>query len=179
MHEEAIYHFNKTRKQRSRTYISMGTFSLVYIAAMLTFEHLEGVSIPEPMRTICLWSFSVSSVLLFSIAYWHRRNPASFEAKVTNERLIVSYPNSEQWSFDVALNDIKRFENRETLSHAGTGIGKQGVLLKNGTFHHISMNYDLNLNTLHKEVQKIRPDIPFPKRVNRKVEGFLAKDFDE
>ncbi len=179
MHEETVYHFRKTRKQSSYKYIYMGTFSLVYIAAMFSFEHLKGVSIPEPLRTICLWAFSASSVLLFLIAHWHRRNPASFEAKVTSERLIVSYPDSEQWSFEVALNDIKRFEHRETLSHAGPGIGDHGVLLKNGKFHHISMNYDLNLNTLHKEIQKIRPDVPFPKKVNRKVEGFLSKDYEQ
>lgn len=179
MQEEAVYHFRKTRKQRANTFISMGIVFLVYIAGMFSYEHWKGVSIPESTRTVCLWAFSVSSVVLFFIAYWHRRNPALFEVKVTNERLIVNYPDSEQWSFDVALNDIKRFEHRATLSHAGRGIGNHGVLLKDGRFHHISMNYDLNLKTLHKEIQKIRPEIPFPKRVNKQVEGFLSRDFDD
>ncbi|GAA6143439.1 hypothetical protein [Hydrogenophaga sp. 5NK40-0174] len=36
------------------------------------------------------------------------------------------------WSFDVRVADILRFEDRNTLSLVGKGIGRHGILLHDG-----------------------------------------------
>ena len=101
----------------------------------------------------------------------------------------MDYPGSAQWSFDVDINDIKRFEHRNTLSHAGKGIPKVGILMNDGTFHQISLNYfngtgkwsDLidggAVGDMCRAIQQIRPEVNYSKKTNMRVEGLLERDY--
>ncbi len=175
---QTLFHFKKTRKQRSRLFINMALMCWFYIGILFGYEYVSQTRIDEPTRQIVLWVFFVSSIILLYIAWWHRRHPATYEARVTNDRVIVNYPGSTSWSFSVLISDIKRFESRKSLSHAGKGIAQHGVLLNDGTFHHISMNYGVSIGDIYKAVQSVRPEVPFPARVNKRVEGPLAKEYD-
>lgn len=175
---ETLFHFKKTRKQRAWLFINMALMCWLYIGILFGYEYVEQTRVAEPTRQIVLWVFFIASLLLSYIAWWHRRHPATYEAIVTTDRMKVRYPGSDSWSFDIAINDIKRFEVRRSLSHAGQGIQQHGVLLKDGSFHHVSMNYGVSLGKIHKAVQKVRPEVPFPTKVNQRVEGPLSKDYD-
>ncbi|EDM29119.1 hypothetical protein LNTAR_14922 [Lentisphaera araneosa HTCC2155] len=176
---EVIYHYKKDRKQRSKLFINMGAACWLYIAGLYGYEHFAKTSVPENLRSIWIISFSLVSLILFYIAYWHRTHPATYEAIITTERFTVHYPGSEQWSFDVKIPYIKRFEHRNTLSHAGEGIGQSGILLNDGSFHQISINYGNNLKKMHKAVQSLKDDVTFSNKVNKKVSGPLSKDYDK
>lgn len=176
---EKIFHYQKSRKKHSRTFINMGVMSLLYISGIYGYEHFQGQIIDDNTKNICIISFSIASIILFYIAWWLRTHPAEYEAIITHERFIIRYPESAQWSFDIKIADIKRFEHRNTLNHAGRGIGKSGVLMNDGRFYQISMNYGGNINKMFKAVKSIKPDVTFPKRVNLKISGPLSKDFDE
>jgi hypothetical protein len=146
--DEFIYHYKKNRQQQSRLFIRMGIACWVYIAGLYGYEIILDKTVPDDLRLIWLGAFSVSSVILFYVAWWHIKNPATYEATISNDRFIVSYPSVAGWSFDIKISDIKRFENRLTLSHAGVGIMQHGVLLKDGSFHHIPMNYGTSINKM-------------------------------
>lgn len=176
--KDVIYEFVKTRQQRSHLFINMAIACLVYIAGLVLYVRFGSVEIPKSFRLIAYFAFSVASLVLFYIAYWHRKHPAIYRALVTKERLIVEYPQSEQWSFNIAIDDIERFESRQSLSHAGSDVMQTGVLLVDGNFYSIPVNYGLNLGTLYKAIKTIRPEVEFPTKVNKRVEGFLAKDYD-
>ena len=175
---EAIFHFKKSRKQQSKIFINMGVACLVYIIGLYGYEHFLNKTVSENFRNIYIAAFSISSAILFYIAWWLRTHPASYEATITTDRFIVNYPGSTKWSFDVKVSDIKRFEHRNTLSHAGKGIGASGILLNDGTFHEICMNYGNNINKMYEAVKSINPNVTFPKTVNKKVSGPLSKDYD-
>ncbi len=179
MQADAIYYYQKSRKQRSITFINMAVACLVYIAGLYAYEYYTDKPVSENFKLIYISAFSISSIILFYVAWWHRKNPATYEAIITTDRFFVHYPGSQQWSFDIKVADIKRFENRNTLSHAGRGIGESGVVLKDGRFYEICMNYGSNINEMYAAVKTVRPDITFPKRVNKKVEGLLSKDYDD
>ncbi|WP_036192131.1 hypothetical protein [Marinobacterium lacunae] len=179
MDSEIIYHFKKNRKQLSLTYIRMGIACWVYMAGLYGYEYFFETTVSQKFQLYWNIVFFIASVVLFYVAWWHRTHPATFEAKITKDRFMVSYPEVPEWSFDVKIADIKRFEKRNTLSHAGKGIIKHGILLKDGTFHHISMNYGNSINKMHKVIQSIAPEITFPKKVNMKVFGPIAKDYVE
>ncbi|WP_462159115.1 hypothetical protein [Pseudoalteromonas sp. GB56] len=172
-----VYYYGKTRAQRALKFIAMATVSLLYIVILFGYEHYTGEQLPQDFRSECIWAFCISALVFFFVALWHIKHPAKFEAILTPQRLIVRYPSQDTWSFNVAVADIKRFEHRQSLSHAGKSIGQQGIVLIDGTFHHISMNYDLNINELFKHVRKIKADITYPKKVNTRVEGLLERDY--
>ncbi len=174
-----VYHYKKNRKQQSLTYIRMGIACWVYIAGLYGYEFYFDETVETQFRLIWVAVFSIASAILFYIAWWHRIHPATYEAIITRERFIIDYPGSSEWSFDIKISDIKRFEHRNTLSHAGRGIGQHGVLLKDGTFHDICMNYGSSINKMYKAIHTIDPNITFPKKVNKKISGFLVKDYDD
>lgn len=174
-----VFYFGKTRKQRAMKFVYMALMCWFYIGLAFANEKYKWVEVPAPTLNIANICFSVVSAILLYIAWWHKRHPAKYEAILTQSRLIIRYPGSDLWSFDVAVKDIKRFENRQTLSHAGRGIPDQGVLLNDGTFHVITLNYDLSISDLHKAVRRLRPDVTYSKLVNKNVEGFLSKDYDK
>ena len=176
--QELIYHYKKNRKQRSWLFINMGLACLFYIIVILTYDKFSSRELPESLLPISIIGFSIASGILFYIAWWHRTHPATYEATIDHDRFIISYPGSNQWSFDVKIADIKRFESRNTLSHAGEGIGQTGILLHDGTFHEISMNYGNSLNDIYKAIKSINPNVEFPTKVNQKVSGILEKDYD-
>lgn len=175
---ETIYYYKRDRKQRSRVFINMGISCLVYIAGLYGYESYSGNQVSEQIRTIYISAFSIASVILFYIALWHRKHPAVYEAFITTERFVVRYPESSMWSFDIKVADIKRFEHRNTLSAAGSGIGKTGVLLNDGSFHEISMNYGNSIKEMHQAIKTINPKITFPHSVNQKISGPISKDYD-
>jgi len=178
MKTDAIYYYKRDRKQRSQIFINMAVASLAYIAGLYGYEYFLDKSVAESFKNIYITVFSVSSCILFYIAWWHRTHPATYEAVITTHRFIIDYPESAMWSFDIKISDIKRFENRNTLSHAGKGIVKTGVLLNDGNFFEISMNYGNNINKMYKAVKSINPSIEFPKKVNTKISGLVVKDYD-
>lgn len=114
---------------------------------------------------------------LFLIAIWSIKNPATYEATITYERFIIKYPGSETWSFDVAIKDIKRIEHRQTHSHDGKGIAQSGILLNDGTLHQISINYQNDINKMHKAAQSIHPAVNFSSKDNTKFMELINKDY--
>lgn len=187
-----LYHVERTRKQVSRVLFNMGIGCWVYIVGFYIYDNYSNTpTFLGDDGHIVISAFVGASIILFAFAIWHLRNPATYSVTVTSERFIIHYPGSKKWSFDVAIADIKRFEHRNTLSHAGQGHPEVGVLLKNGKFHHISLNYfngtgkfsDLitggPVGEMHRAVQQINPDITYPKAMNTKVEGFLKRDYSD
>ena len=143
-----IYHYKKSRKQQAKLFIRMGLFCWVYVAALFVYEAYAEQAVPDDLRLAVLIAFPVASVILLLVAWWLMAHPADYEAIITRERFEIRYPGSENWSFSVDVRDIKRFENRQTLSHAGPGIMQHGILLKDGRFFHISMNYGNNIRKM-------------------------------
>ncbi len=179
MKSDVIYYYKKDRKQQSKIFINMGVACIVYIAGLYGYENVLNKSVAEDFKFVYILIFTISSVILFCIAWWHRVHPGTYEAVITKDSFIVRYPGSEMWSFEIKISEIERFEHRNTLSHAGKGIAKSGVLLKDGSFHEICMNYGGNINKMYSAVKKVRAEVTFPKKVNMKVQGPLAKDYDE
>ena len=157
----------------------MGIACLVYIAGLYGYEYFLDESVSESLRSIYIIVFSISSVIMFYVAWWQRTHPATYEAVITTDRFVVSYPGSPMWSFDIKVSDIKRFEHRNTLSHAGKGIGESGVLLNDGNFHEICMNYGNNINEMYAAINSINPNVTFPKNLNKKVFGPITKGYDK
>jgi len=178
MEDDVIYHYKNNRKQQSKTFIRMGVVCWIYLAGLYGYEHFFNEIVSDQFRSTLIGTFSTSSVIMFYVAWWHISHPATYQATITKDRFIVDYPAVADWSFDIKVADIKRFENRNTHSHAGEGIMQHGVLLKDGSFHHISMNYGNNINKMHKIIKSINPDIHFPKKVNVKAFGLFPKDYD-
>ncbi|MBU2952998.1 hypothetical protein [Marinobacter sp. F3R08] len=157
----------------------MALFCWVYVAALFVYEKFGAQPVPEGLYLAVVTAFPLASVILFLIGRWHLRNPATYRAIITDKQFMVEYPGSEQWSFCVNVGDIKRFENRQTLSHAGRGIPQHGILMKDGSFHHITMNYGNNIRKMYKAVKQVNPEVTFPYRVNQKARGLgLDKDYD-
>jgi hypothetical protein len=156
----------------------MGIACWVYIAGLFLYEFFSGNAVSVNVKTYYILGFTLASLILFYIAWWHRKNPATYEATITTERFIVDYPSYPEWCFDVNIFNIKRFEYRQTLGHTGRGNSQQGVLMNDGSFHNISVNYGNNLNHMYKAVRQTNPEVVFPNSVNTKVLGFLKKDYD-
>lgn len=188
--EKILYDIKRTRKQLSRLFIRMGAMCWVYILGFYVYDRYTGDhALLVGDSLIVVSSFAIASLLLFLVAYWHIRNPATYHALITSRRFTVSYPGSKQWSFDVALDDIKRFEHRNTLSHAGKGIPQVGILMNDGTFHQISLNYfngsgrwrDLldggPVGDMHRAIQQVRPEVKYPKATNVRVDGPIQRDY--
>ena len=51
--------------------------------------------------------------------------------------------------------------------------------MKDGCFHHISMNYGDNIRDMYNAVKAVNPDVVFPYKVNTKAQGLgINKDYD-
>ena len=178
MESKPVYHFRKTRKQQSRLYFRMAVMCWVYIIGLFAYEAYYDTTVQEDFRMATLWGLSIASAVLALIGFWHRRNPDYFEVLITPQTLTVRYPGSESWSFECRIEDIKRFEHRRAHSHAGKSPLESGVLLNDGCFHHISMNYGNSLNDIYKAVKSVKADIEFPSAVNTKFSGLgLDRDY--
>jgi len=180
MTDQVLYFFSKTRKQRSKLYIRMGLFCWVYVIGLLLYEEFGDKPVPDDLHLAMVIAFPVASAILFLVAWWHIRNPATYRAMITPERFTIEYPNSESWSFDVNVADIKRFEYRQTLSHAGKGIMNHGILMKDGSVHNSSRNYGNHINEMYEAVKSVSPEVTFPSRVNKRVQGLgLDRDYEK
>lgn len=164
MPSDVIYHYKKDRKKQSLLYIRMAVACLLYIAGLYGYEWLMDDLVSTEFKLQWILIFLLASLVLFAVAWWHRRNPATYEATITRERFVVDYPSYPDWSFDISIADIERFEYRQSIGQAGRGVLQHGVLLKNGDFHHISMNYGNSLNKMYKAIQSINPEITFPSK---------------
>ncbi len=173
-----LYQYSKSPKKQAIVYINMGVMCWVYVLGFYLYQIKHSPSTPESLSTIFYTVFPLASLILFLIARYHFKHPGVYSATITKDYFTVIYPDSKQWSFKVKTPEIKRFEHRQTLSHAGKGIGKSGVLLKDGSFHEICLNYGPNMNKMYRAVKSIYPEVMFPKTVNKKVSGFLEKDYD-
>ncbi|RDH80676.1 MAG: hypothetical protein DIZ80_16740 [endosymbiont of Galathealinum brachiosum] len=171
MTDDIIYQYTKSRKQQSKLYIRMGVFCWVYVAGLYAYEFYSGQTVQEDFRLAILIAFPVSSLLLFLVAWWHVSHSAIYEAIITREKFTVNYPDHSPWSFNVNVQDIKRFENRQELSHAGKGIMQHGILLKDGRFFHISMNYGNSIKDMYKAIKSINKEVTFSSKVNKKAHG--------
>ncbi|RHW75513.1 hypothetical protein [Colwellia sp. RSH04] len=159
MKTDVVYYYKKDRKQQSKIFINMGVACIAYIAGLYGYEDFFNKTVAEDFKFYYILIFTISSVILFYIAWWHRVHPGTYEALITKDRFIVRYPESEMWSFEVKVSDIERFEHRNTLSHAGKGIAKSGVLLKDGSFHEVCMNYGGNINKMYSAVKTIKNEV--------------------
>ena len=169
MRNTDLYHYRMDRKKRSTLFVRMALACLAYVAGLYAYELFSGKIVAENFRSIYIYSLSLTSLVLFYIAWWHLKNPATYEAIITEHRFIVRYPESSQWSFDVRISDIEKFEHRQLHSSAGKGLAECGIVMKNGEFHEIVMNYGNRVNKMHAAIKKIDPDIAFSKKVNRSV----------
>ena len=165
MPEEYLYYFRKTRKQRSALFIRMGLFSSGYIAALYLVKFHTDFELPDNAYYIMVISFALAAILLFCIAGWHIKNPANYEAYITSQEFSVSYPEASSWSFKVRITDIERIEHRQSHSSGGKSIVSTGLVMKNGDFHQISMNYGNSINKMFKVLKSVRPEITFPKKI--------------
>ena len=175
MPEKYLYYFKKTRKQRSSLLIRMGVVSLGYIAALYLVEQYTDFNIPEDVHRIMVVVFSLVAIILFYIAWWHIKSPATYEAYITSKEFSVSYPEAMRWSFKVYIEDIQRIEHRQSRSSGGKSIVSTGVLMKNEDFHEISMNYGNSVNKMFKVLKSINPGITFPKIVKKNYYLFGKK----
>jgi hypothetical protein len=170
MKNNRIYHYKMNRKKRSRLFIRMGFTCLVYIAGLYVYETYSERVVSENFRSIYIYLFSFCSLVLFYIAWWHLKNPAIYEAIITPQRFIVRYPDSPQWSFDVSISDIERFEYRQLDSHTG-----RGIVMKSGEFHKIVMNYGNSVNKMHAAIKGTNPDVTFFKEINKRSSSQSSK----
>jgi hypothetical protein len=170
---EPIYHFKKTRAQRSIVFFSMSASCALYAAGLFVFESVTGEHISSDFKFQWVLGCTLIGLILSAVGVWHMRNPATYEAKVTDKQFSISYPFSESLSFCVLLDDIVRFEYRQSVGHAGSGIPRHGIFMRSGQFHDISMNYGNNINDMHKAVTSIKPNIPFYKKTDGRGHGRL------
>lgn len=166
MKENYLYHFKKTRKQRANLFIKMGLASLIYIVVLYLVEHYLDIKVTTDTHNIIVLGFVVVALIMFYIAWWHIKNPATYEVYITTDEFSISYPESEFWSFKVNIEDIEKIEQRQTHSSGGRSIIKTGLVMKNGEFHNISMNYGNSINKMFKVLKSLNPKLSFPKKVN-------------
>ncbi len=171
MNSEPIYYFKKTRAQRSIVFFTMAVSSVVYAAGLFIFEELSAEDISPEFKFYWVSGCIVIGLLLSFIGIWNLLNPATYEAIITDKRFSVSYPFSDSLSFSVYVDDIVRFEYRQSVGHAGRGIPQHGIVMRSGQFHDISMNYGNKINDMHKAVTSIKPDVPFFKKVDGRGRG--------
>ena len=140
MDSDYLYHYRKSRQQASRIFRNIGIACWIYIAGLSIYQAIGSKPIPEDFFLYACIGLAAASLMMFYIMHWHLKHPASYEAIITQHRFIHRYPDSEQWSFDVKIADIDRFEFRRSLSHAGKGITEQGIVMADGRFYPVSMN---------------------------------------
>ena len=183
-----LYYFRKTRRQHARVFINMAIACLVFMAGFGWAQHYNGLVVSNGTIMGVYIGFSVAFVVLVSVVVWLFRHPATYEVTITKERFCIVYPQSEQWSFDVEIRKIVRFETRNTLSHAGKGIAQTGIVLDGGQFKPIVLNYfngetrwkNLTpLKAMHTAIATVNPNVTVHYGVNYKVEGFLSRSFKE
>ncbi len=166
-----IYRFRKTRRQQAWQLV-LGAFVLWgFIGSGLWYESLTGDSLPPEFRFWSALGLGVAGAISLVAALWCLRHPAEYLAEVTHERLLVQHPGSRDWCIDVPVAEIKRFEYRRTHSPGGEGILQHGVLLHNGEFHHINMNYGVSLKRLYKAAKQVNANVTFPSKVNKRMFG--------
>lgn len=159
------YSYIKSRKQRSKLFIRMAVAALFYILILYLVESFTTIIITNDVHNIILGVLISSTIILLYIAWWHIKNPATYKATITSKEFSIAYPEVATWSFCVNIVDIIKIENRQTHSSGGKSIMDTGVLMRNGDFHKISINYGNDINQMFKALKTINPSITFPKVV--------------
>jgi len=109
MTEEYLYHYKKTRKQRSALFIRMSMVCLGYIAALYLVEYHTDIVIPENTHDISVITLSLFAIILLLIGFWHIGNPATYEAYISRREFSVSYPEAKSLSFRVKIEGLRGF----------------------------------------------------------------------
>ena len=165
MKKKYLYKYIKTRKQRSKLFIRMGLGSLFYIVILHLVKSFSEINITSSTYNIIVGVLTLSALVLFYIAWWHIKNPANYSATITSKELSISYEEVPTLSFCINIADIERIENRNVSSGGGQLMVNTGVLMSNGDFHVISMNYGNNIDNMFKVLKSINPSITFSKSV--------------
>jgi len=160
-----LYHYKMSRKKRSSLFVRMGVVSLAYIVILHLVEHFTDIIVPSDIHTIIVVVFSLATVMLFHAAWWHIKNGATYEAYITSTEFSVYYPGVASWSFKVKVDEIDKIEQRQNRSSGGKSILNIGILMKNGEFHKISMNYENRVSNMFKVLKSINPKITYPKTI--------------
>lgn len=149
-----------------------------YIGGALLYESITGQVLPQDLRFWGALGLGIASALLLIAALWCLKNPGEYRAEVTRDRLIINHPAHDGWCMDVPIEDIKRFEYRQSHSPGGKGTLQHGVLLHSGEFHHVNMNYGVSLKKLFRAVQHVNPKVTFPSRTNKRFAGLINRDYE-
>jgi len=68
MNNEILYHYQKTRRQQSKSFSRAALFCLLYIAGLYAYEYLFDKRVPEDFRSVFIISLSVASLVLLLVA---------------------------------------------------------------------------------------------------------------
>jgi len=143
----------------------MGVASLFYIAILYAAELYTEIYISNVVHNIIAGGLTFTATVFFYTAWWHIRNAATYEAIITTKEFSVSYPEVSSLSFCVNIIDINKIENRQSHSHAGKSILDTELVMNNGDFHKISMNYGNNIHEMFEVLESVNPNISFPNTV--------------
>ena len=166
MTEKILYHYRVNRKQRAKIFINMSGMSLFYIAVIFALEPLFNITVETDIKFGLTAAFSVSTIVLLAIVIWLYRNPATYEATITETSFTVFYPYQTTWSFKVHIEDISHFEYRSSHS---SNHSSAGIVLKDGQYLPISMNYGNSVNKMYAAVKTLKPELEFSQQ---KKSGF-------
>ena len=159
MNDKYLYHFKKTRKERSTVFFNLGGLCILYITALYFFETRIDKQLSEQNLIILFGILGIASVIMFIIAIWHLLNPATYEAYVTKDFASVYYPDNENMSFEVTVNEIEKVVKRQNFFGNFQGLSSEGLRMKNGEFHMLTVTYGNYLTQFYKALNKARPDL--------------------
>ena len=162
-----LYHFKKTYKQQAKIFRNMAVMSLIYLIAIYGYDHYAPDTIPEDLLFWTTLIFPIAAIILFGITIKMNRSKGVYRASVTQDQVIIDYPSSDHWSFEIDIKDIKRFEQRQPHGPGGKGILSVGILLHDGQYKEIGVNFGVNVKAMFKAVQSIKPDVTYSKSINK------------
>jgi len=158
MDERYLYLYKKNNQTRAKLFVIFGVVLLIISLAPYIFKSF--INVPDSFFIITIVSIMVT-ISLFFMAWLNYKNPMKYEAIVTQTELIIKYPNNDELSFRVKIQNIKSFENRYTDNFVGKKNLQSGLVLKNGYFYHICTKYGNDVNTMFSATKSINPNIKF------------------
>lgn len=163
---DKVFEYSRTSAQQAKIFLRISIMMLVY-CGIFQWVTLKGViDLPGRDSLIISLALGASGVVAFIVFLFMRRRKKTFSAFVTKEIVSIDYPDVPEWSFEIPINDIKAFGYRRISGSGGSMSADAGIYTNDGRFHHVSMNYQMSVGKLYKAVKSVRPEIPFPKRVN-------------
>ena len=126
----------------------------------------------EPDSEFIVWSLrggTVAALCLVGFAVWNFAHPATYYVAVSDDRLVVEYPDSQRLSFDIAIEDIHHIEGRTRRDHAGTRSDGHYVVTESGKEYEITTNYFGSIRQIHKALQTVKPAITYERSRTQSV----------